>query len=126
MTIDPELKEEMERTLRRRRRADFAEAVKTILNSPIHPGEVTDPDENLPLEDLVTRNVTVMTRMIAKHAMQAADGDPKSTDLLLKYGGYTPPAEQHLSMELPTIIDDVSVRRPIPRYDKDGNEIGHD
>ena len=123
MVMDEELKATMERNINRRRRTDFAEAVKTVLNSPIHPGEVTDPDENIPLEELVQKNVTVMTRVIAKHAMLAADGDPKSTDLLLKYGGYTPPVEHHVSMELPTFIDDITEDRPIPKYDKDGKEI---
>ena len=45
-------------------------------------------------------------------AVNAALGDLKSAEFLMKYGGYTPPAETEVTMDLPRIIDDFGTDDP--------------
>ncbi len=125
--LDTPLQEDVERILDKRRRKDMKDMIQIIMNSPIKNdgSEIVTPDGSLSLSDLKGKNITVMTGIIVAHAVQAAQGDTKSFDLLGKYGGYTPVVEQHVTMDVPKIIDDVTENRPIPIYDREGNIVGY-
>lgn len=125
--LDTPLQEDVERILDKRRRKDMKDMIQIIMNSPVKNdgSDVVTPDGSMSLADLKGKNITVMTGIIVAHAVQAAQGDTKSFDLLGKYGGYTPVVEQHVTMDVPKIIDDVTEDRPIPIYDREGNIVGY-
>ncbi len=64
--------------------------------------------------DVPKMNTCVFERAVSQIALQAAQGDVKSFETLMKYGGLQPPTEQHLTIDQPTIIDDISEAKVVP------------
>lgn len=95
-----------------RRTQDLKEVIKFVLASPLKDkGEVIQADGKMSLESLSKANTDVQTRMIMQIAKSAATGDVKSAEFLAKYGGLEPPKQQHVSVDLPVIIDDMTNRK---------------
>lgn len=94
-----------------RKKQDLKEIIKLVLQSPLKDkGEVIQADGEMSLEALSKSNTDVQTRIVMQMAKDAATGDVKSADFLMKYGGLEPPKQQQITMELPTIIDDMTNR----------------
>lgn len=103
--------EEVRRVAEERRVQDLKTIINLVLSSPLKDkGEVTLADGNLSLEALSKSNTDVQTRIIMQLAKGAATGDVKSAEFLMRFSGKEPPKQQQITMELPTIIDDMSCR----------------
>lgn len=92
---------------KKRARRDTKILIRAIMETPLRKGEVAEVDGSVPIEVLSKQNTDVQTRMLLKIAGQAANGDIKAADFLMKYGGYTPPVEQNVTLNLPKIVDDI-------------------
>lgn len=97
----------VDKVRKKRSRRDSKILIRAILESPLRKGEVYEVDGSTPIEIISKQNTDVQTRMFLKIAGQAVQGDTKAAELLLKYGGYTPPVEQNITMKLPVIVDDL-------------------
>lgn len=90
-------------------RRDIQRIIKIVLDSPLRNGDVCDVDGTQGVMTFADKNTTVATRMILSMALAACNGDHKSAEFLMKYGGYEPPKEQQISVDLPQFIDDISM-----------------
>lgn len=87
---------------------DVYDIIRQVLVSPIkREGEVVHPDGKISMEELSKANTTVQTRIVTQLAYNAAQGDVKSAEFLMKYGGYNPPENKEM-IDMPQIIDDMS------------------
>lgn len=103
--------EELSALDKKRRKRDLKELIEVILETPLKKkGEVAFADGDISLEQLSKENTDVQTRIIMAIARNAASGDVKSAEFLMRFSGKEPPRQQHLTMELPTIIDDMTDR----------------
>lgn len=93
---------------RARERKDMKMLIRAVLDSPIADGEVEEVDGNKPLRSFANKNTTVKTRLVIQAALDAANGDDKSRRFLMDYGGFMPPKEQSISVDVPQIIFDVA------------------
>jgi len=96
-------------------RTDVTDIIRQVLVSPIKKeGVVREPDGHISMEELSRSNTTVQTRIITQLAYNAIQGDVKSAEFLMKYGGYAAP-EREMAVDMPIIVDDVTNRlEPIP------------
>lgn len=102
---------EVQKVAEARRKQDLKDIIHMVLSSPLKDkGEVIQADGKMSLESLSKCNTDVATRIVMQIAKDAATGDTKSADFLAKYGGMEPPKQQQITMELPTIIDDMTNR----------------
>lgn len=103
--------EEVKKVMRSRRKQDLKEIIDLILDSPLkNKGDIVQADGVTSLESLSKCNTDVKTRIIMQMAKGAATGEVKHAEFLMKYSGKEPPKQQHLTMELPTIVDDMTCR----------------
>lgn len=97
--------------MKSRHNQDLKEIINLVLNSPLKDkGEITQADGMISLEALSKSNTDVQTRIIMQMAKDAATGEVRSAEFLMKYAGKEPPKQQQITMELPTIIDDMANR----------------
>ena len=90
---------------------DISEIIKQVLVSPIKStGKLVYADGNVSMQELSQSNTDVQTRIITQMAFNAAQGDTKSAEFLMKYGGYEPASEQRLTIDMPQIINDMTDR----------------
>lgn len=101
---------DIERIRKARETTDMKRLIRLALDSPLEDGMVFEVDGSKPLKYYKSRNTDVKTRMILQVAIDAAKGDLKSAEFLMKYGGFEPPKEQNVTVELPTIIDDITAK----------------
>lgn len=112
-TDDPELSEkerierDVEKIKRSNDRRDMQRLIQLALITPINPGEVTEFDGDISLNELAGMNSTVRSRIVLNAAFAASNGDDKARTFLFKYGGFEPVKEQSLSVDIPTFIDDL-------------------
>lgn len=103
--------EELSALDKKRRKRDLKELIEVILETPLKKkGDVMFADGEVSLEQLSKENTDVQTRIVMAIARNAAGGDVKSAEFLMRFSGKEPPRQQHLTMELPTIIDDMTDR----------------
>lgn len=93
----------------RQEKREIQRIIKAVLNSPLRDGETVEVDGTRGIMSFADKNTTVVTRMILSMAMAACNGDQRSSEFLMKYGGYEPPKEQQISVELPQFVDDISI-----------------
>ena len=106
-----ETDEEVKKIMRARRTQDLKEVINLILNSPLkNKGEIVQVDGEISLEELSRSNTDVQTRIIMQMAKDAATGEVRSAEFLMKYAGKEPPKQQQITMDLPTIVDDMTYR----------------
>lgn len=92
-------------------RTDVTDIIRQVLASPIKKeGPVVEADGRTSMEELSKCNTTVQTRIVTQMAFNAIQGDVKSAEFLMKYGGYAPPETREQIIDMPVIIDDVSNR----------------
>lgn len=101
---------ELESVRKRRETLDMKRLIRLALDSPLTDGKIFEIDGEKPIEFFKKRNTDVKTRMVLQVAVDAAKGDLKSAEFLMKYGGFEPPKEQNVTVELPTIVDDITAR----------------
>lgn len=107
MVEEQKVVEAVDKVRKKRARRDTKILIQAIMESPLKKGETVEVDGNTPIEQIAKQNTDVQTRMFLKIAGQAAQGDIKAADFLMKYGGYTPPVEQNITMRVPVIVDDI-------------------
>lgn len=98
----------VDKVRKKRAKRDSKLLIRAIMESPLKKGEVYEVDGDTPIETIARQNTDVQTRMLLKIAGLAANGDIKAADFLMKYGGYTPPVEQNVTLNVPRIVDDIS------------------
>lgn len=102
---------ELERLAKQRQKQDLKEIINLILQSPLkEKGEVIQANGDISLQTLSKENTDVQTRIILQMAKDAATGNVKSAEFLMRYAGKEPPKQQQITMELPTLIDDITFR----------------
>lgn len=101
--------EEIKKVAKARSKKDMRNLIQAILDSPIKDEPIEEIDGVRSLESMKKKNTTVVTRILIQTALDAMKGDEKKAKLLFDYAGYMPTKEQQISMELPQIIDDMSV-----------------
>lgn len=105
---------------------DIRRLIHLVLDSPSLPlseervvskdgklisGPLESPDGTTSLKEFKGKNTLASTRLIINMAAQAINGDVKAADFLMKYGGFTPPREEKVSVDLPVIIDDMTDKK---------------
>ena len=102
--------EETDKARRAREATDMRRLIRAALDSPIHEGKQYELDGKRELDFYKKKNTDVKTRMILSIAVDAMKGDRQAAEFLMKYGGFEPPKEQNVTVELPTFVDDISAR----------------
>lgn len=110
---DTDETEAVEEVLEERKLQDTAKLIEILLASPIKSkGAIKTPDSVLSIEQLAKSNTDVQTRILLSIVRNAVTGDVKSAEFLLKYAGREPAKKQDITLELPTIIDDIGSKSP--------------
>jgi hypothetical protein len=104
---DEDFQNDLERARRKRSRADLQKIIGLVLDSPLNEGDMEEIRGDISVQTLATMNTDLKSRIILRMALGAANGDLKSAEFLMKYGGYTPPTESEVTMDVPRIIDDI-------------------
>ena len=104
---DEDFQIDLDRARRKRSRADLQKIIGLVLDSPLNEGETEEIRGDISVQTLATMNTDLKSRIILRMALGAANGDLKSAEFLMKYGGYTPPSESEVTMDVPRIIDDL-------------------
>lgn len=102
---------QLKKLIEKRQKRDAKMIIRMIMESPLKEGEVVMPDGQMSIAELSQKNLDVQTRIILTMAGQAASGDSKSAEFLFKYGGYTPPVEQNVTVNLPRIVNDIEFKQ---------------
>ena len=107
----PISEEEVKKIMKSRHNQDLKEIINLVLNSPLKDkGEITQADGIISLEALSKSNTDVQTRIVMQMAKNAATGEVRHAEFLMKYGGHEPPKQQQVTVDLPVIIDDMTNR----------------
>ena len=93
---------------------DTKRLIRLVLDSPMKPGYAYAVDGVKSMKELSELNTDVKTRVILQIAKQAMQGDIKSAQFLMKYGGLEPETRSMLTVELPQFIDDVAPPSALP------------
>ena len=119
---DEDFQNDLERARRKRSRADLQKIIGLVLDSPLNDGEMEEVKGDISVQTLATMNTDLKSRIILRMALGAANGDLKSAKFLMKYGGYTPPAETEVTMDVPRIIDDIGTDDTPPQSEDEDDE----
>ena len=119
---DEDFQNDLERARRKRSRADLQKIIGLVLDSPLNDGEMEEVKGDISVQTLATMNTDLKSRIILRMALGAANGDLKSAEFLMKYGGYTPPAETEVTMDVPRIIDDIGKDDTPPQSEDEDDE----
>lgn len=98
-----------ETKLNKKERADMQKLINLVLNTPISKkdGPIVEVDGERSFEEFKKAPVDIKTRIVLQMAADAMKGDARARGDILKYGGFEPIKEQAISLELPTIVDDM-------------------
>ncbi len=118
---DEDFQIDLDRARRKRSRADLQKIIGLVLDSPLNEGETEEIRGDISVQTLATMNTDLKSRIILRMALGAANGDLKSAEFLMKYGGYTPPTESEVTMDVPRIIDDIGTDED-EVYDEEDND----
>lgn len=102
---------QIQNIIAKRQKRDAKMLIRLIMETPLKEGPVAHVDGKMSIAELSKQNLDVQTRIYLTMAGQAANGDTKSADFLMKYGGYTPPVEQNVTVNLPRIINDLEFKQ---------------
>ncbi len=95
--------------LRAKEKADMQKLIRLVLDTPLSNKEpLVEVDGERSLEEYKKAPVDIKTRIVLQMAADAMKGDCKARQDIFKYGGFEPVKEQHLMVDTPTIIDDMS------------------
>ena len=102
----------MAERLKAKEKQDMQKLIRMIFDSPLsNKEELLEVDGERSIEDFKKANVDIKTRILLQITMDAMKGDRQCAEFLFKYGGFEPPKEQHVTMETPTIIDDMAPKQ---------------
>lgn len=84
--------------------------IRMFLDAPIavDRDEIKELDEKTTIKELHKAETDVKTRIILQIGLDAMKGDRQCAEFLFKYGGLEPIKEQEVTMNVPTIIDDMA------------------
>ena len=102
---------QLKKLMDRRQRRDMKMLIRLVMETPLNDGEVFEVDGKTSIKELSKKNLDVQTRIWLTMAGQAAGGDVKAAELMLKYGGYTPPVEQNVNVNIPRIVNDLEFKQ---------------
>lgn len=119
---DEDFQIDLDRARRKRSRADLQKIIGLVLDSPLNEGETEEIRGDISVQTLATMNTDLKSRIILRMALGAANGDLKSAEFLMKYGGYTPPTESEVTMDVPRIIDDIGTDEDEAYDEEDDDE----
>lgn len=94
-------------------RRDVTDIIRAIMMSPVSSKlgtDVIDVDGTRPIDTLKGKPLDVQTAMLLGVTSKALKTDLKCVELLLKYGGYEPPKQQQVSVDLPEFVDTIELR----------------
>lgn len=105
---------ETNRVRNSRTKQDVQGVIRAMMSSPIRgdTSEVVQLDGKISIASLKGKSLDVQTRLLMGVLEQALAGDLHAVKLLFEYGGYEPPKQQNVSLELPTIVDDIPIPEP--------------
>lgn len=95
---------------------DVRELARTILAAPLRSGEVERFRPGMSIEETRSMNTDMLTRILINTAVDAAGGDKAARADIIKLAGYAPPREATVTLNLPTIVDDLTL--PVKAPDK--------
>lgn len=98
---------QIQNIIAKRQRRDAKMLIRMVMQTPLKDGPVAEVDGKMSIAALSKENLDVQTRIMLTMAGQASSGDVKAAEFLMKYGGYTPPVEQNVTVNLPRIINDI-------------------
>lgn len=109
-------------------RQDIQRLIRLVLDAPVYktkgrkPNPVVELEGDMSIEDIKGKNTTVATRILTVQALQAVNGELKSAEFLMKYGGLEPVKEQTVTLETPTFVDDLDGdEEQAPQYAASGD-----
>lgn len=114
------------KVMKERGDVDIKRLIRLVLDTPTltsSKGPVMELDGKTSLEDFKGKNAMAGTRMIINMTAQAINGNVKAAEFLMKYGGFEPPKEERLTIELPTIVDDMSAPTETVLHQVDVKEL---
>lgn len=91
----------------RRREYDTKELIRLILNSPLKGGKKYDVDRDTPLKEFKDLNTDLKTRIFLQIGLEAASGDIKAAEFMMKYGNLEPAKEENVNVYIPRFIEDI-------------------
>lgn len=101
---------QIQNIIAKRQRRDAKMLIRMVMQTPLKDGPVAEVDGKMSIAALSKENLDVQTRIMLTMAGQASSGDVKAAEFLMKYGGYTPPVEQNVTVNLPRIINDIEFK----------------
>jgi hypothetical protein len=101
----------VESEMDKRHQQDLTEIVRLVLSSPLKRGEeIIRADGEMAMEELSEHNTDVQTRIVMQMAYDAAKGDVKAAEFLLKAGDLNPAERREITLDVPQLIDDMTDR----------------
>lgn len=93
---------------------DVTDIIRAIMMSPVSSKlgtDTIDVDGTRPIDTLKGKPLDVQTAMLLGVTSKALKTtDLKCIELLLKYGGYEPPKQQQVTVDLPEFVDTIELR----------------
>lgn len=114
MTEAEQIEADKEKVRRTNDRRDTQRLIRMVLASPLADGPIMEVDGVTPIKKFEKQNVDVQTRILLNTAAQAMGGNDKARTFLFKYAGLEPVAEQSVTVELPTFVDDMGEPEELP------------
>lgn len=111
---EDDILDETEYTRDANTKQDVQGIIRAMMASPLK-GDVRDIvhlDGRRSISSLKGLSLDVQTRIIMGVLEQALSGDLRAVELLFEYGGYEPPKQQKVALEMPTIVDDMALQPP--------------
>ena len=97
-----------EQIAKQRAKRDIKEIALLVLDKPLNDDDpMLDIEEVRSMAALTSANVDVKTRIIARMAGEALNGDIKAAEFVMKYSGNEPAKETNLNVNIPTFVDDM-------------------
>lgn len=91
----------------RRREYDTKTLIQTIMNSPLKEGKVYEIDGETPLKEYRDANTDLKTRMFLQIGLEAAGGDIKAAEFIMKHGGFDPVKEEKITIDIPRFSNNI-------------------
>ena len=91
----------------RRKETDTQRLIRLIMDSPLKHGKIYNVDGETPLKDFKNANTDLKTRMFMQIGLEAASGDIKAAEFMMKHGGLTPEREESITINIPRFANNI-------------------
>jgi len=114
MSYDSEMDRISTKLRNKNSQRDVTDIIRAIMMSPVSSKlgtDIIDVDGTRPIDTLKGKPLDVQTAMLLGVTSKALKTtDLKCIELLLKYGGYEPPKQQQVTVDLPEFVDTIELR----------------